>query len=177
MSESAPKLPSFYDPQLFGASMKEWAVDIVDTESQQVVSRTYRSEFDAHLTLWFDARNNIIKQQAGLLGAIAEWNLLEGCRTGYHAGDEEQEKVLYDKAAEVAVLRQCCDWIAFMDQMSPQVRAEVINNFKYNKVVFDLTPAEMAQRFGHVTPQRYELSFFKRWLGLLGRLGRPDESS
>lgn len=72
----------FFNPQVYGSTLKEVAVDYLEVENQQITSRWYKSEHDTDLYLWIDEKERIIKQQMNVLGRVVEWNMLDGIKTG-----------------------------------------------------------------------------------------------
>lgn len=72
----------FFNSRTIGKSLREVAVDLIKTETEEFVSRWYHSNRDADLYTWVDQRNNIVKQQISFFGQVVEWNCVEGIKTG-----------------------------------------------------------------------------------------------
>jgi hypothetical protein len=74
--------PSFFSGRLIGQTLREVAVDLIETETENIISRWYRASDVADLFMWTDARGNVIKQQLSFYGQVVEWNCVDGLRTG-----------------------------------------------------------------------------------------------
>ena len=64
--------PIFFSGKTIGKSLKEVAVDFIETDSQNVVSRWYHGTQSTDLFTWVDREHNIIKQQLSFNGQIVE---------------------------------------------------------------------------------------------------------
>ncbi len=72
----------FFNGKSIGKSLKEVAVDLIETDSDRLVSRWFHSDMNTDLFTWMDKGQNIIKQQISFHGQVVEWNCLEGIKTG-----------------------------------------------------------------------------------------------
>ena len=151
----------FFSGKTVGKSLKEVAVDLIKTESEDLVSRWYHGKAGADLFTWADRRNNIIKQQLNFNGQVVEWNCLEGLKTGLVVElDMESEK----KSNEEVEMKPS-ETIKF--DMSPQnnsivvaleilqyteidlgLRDQLIGNFKDPKNIENMSPEAFLGRFG-----------------------------
>src|SRR4051812_41729358 len=74
--------PILFDAEQIGKSLREVAVDVIETEGSTILSRWFHSKHDVELFLWTDAENNVIKHQVTFYGQAVEWNVFEGVKTG-----------------------------------------------------------------------------------------------
>lgn len=75
--------PRLFDPEALGLTFEELAIDVVQGENTEFISRWYRArEADADLVIWSDGSRRIVKQQICIFGQVVEWNPINGTRTG-----------------------------------------------------------------------------------------------
>ena len=75
--------PRLFDPEALGLTFEELAIDVVQGENTEFISRWYRArEADADLVIWSDGSKRIVKQQICIFGQVVEWNPINGTRTG-----------------------------------------------------------------------------------------------
>lgn len=166
-------LQAFFNPQEIGRSLKEVAVDIIQTESQNVVSRWFHSGQEADLFIWIDEKQNVIKQQVSFYGQIVEWNILEGVRTGFLLEEETKEKgvkgseiIQYDDAPQLRSLNQAIEVLRHVEALSDQDRNSLLDNFIQGKHVGLMDPLLFLEKYGRPV-RRKSLPFLKKmglWL-------------
>ena len=93
-------------------------MEVIQAEDHDLEGHWYHSARDLDLYIWKDESHTIIKQQLSFSGLIAEWNIVEGVKTGTLSDDEAPSKVSgsstieYHKKPERFVLdqaRQICE--------------------------------------------------------------------
>lgn len=174
--DKPPVLPAFYNPKEMGRSLKEVATDIIQTESQGVVSRWLHSQHDIDLFIWQDEQHNIIKQQLSFHGQIAEWNLIEGIRTGVIYEDETQggpagpsaELIRYDEDLQKGTILQALELIRFIEALPEAEREQLIENFKKDPSLGNLSPELFLKKYKK-QEIRSSVGFFRRIASRIGR--------
>lgn len=71
-----------FDPVTLGESLRSISSDVLKTESHDLVSQWYQSRYDLNLFIWKDENGTIIRQQLSFFGLVADWNIIEGVKTG-----------------------------------------------------------------------------------------------
>ena len=79
--------------------------DYLSAESQTVTSRWFHGLQDSDLFIWVDSSSRLIKGQLTFCGAVVEWNVMEGLRTGLVVEEEHQnlspsEVIQFDRAPD-----------------------------------------------------------------------------
>lgn len=95
---SPPKVaPIYLDPAKVGASLIEVGVDYQEIESREVQTRWFRGQSsETDVFVWMNRDLKIIKQQISFMGLVAEWNILDGVRTGMILESEMNSKDLLE---------------------------------------------------------------------------------
>ncbi len=85
-NESRPKSKGIrslpFDTTILGQSLRPISSDVMKTEAHNLVSQWYQSKYDLNLFIWKDEHGVIIRQQLTFFGVVADWNIMEGARTG-----------------------------------------------------------------------------------------------
>ncbi len=147
--------PAFlFNPSEIAKSLKEVAVDIIQTEHQEVVSRWFHSHRDADLFIWLDESARIIKQQISFNGQVVEWNAVEGVRTGFvfeddsgkKPGDMSSEIIRFDNAPIKAAIAQAIEILNEMSQLPLSERQTLVANLSASSLNKCLSYGEFYQR-------------------------------
>lgn len=113
--------PIYLDYAKVGASMIEVGIDYQEIESKQVETRWFRDHSsETDVFIWMNRDRRMIKQQISVMGLVAEWNILDGVRTGVifesemssmelmenglTTGDTASEVIHFDKKAQQRTL-------------------------------------------------------------------------
>ncbi len=155
--------PAFlFNPADIAKGLKEVAVDIIQTEHQEVVSRWFHSNRDADLFIWLDESGRIIKQQFSFNGQVVEWNVVEGVRTGYvyedergkKPGDMSSEIIRFDSAPQKASIAQAIDILNEMKQLPLNERQTLIAHFTAHATHQGVSYGEFYQRLARPKKSR-----------------------
>jgi hypothetical protein len=163
-TETSEKVLShFFNGKSIGKSLKEMAVDLIKTETEDVVSRWYHAP-STDLFTWTDRGNNIIKQQLHFNGQVVEWNCLEGIKTGlvieaelglkptYNAeGKMEKDRVSESIQFDTNPMYNCVELaleILENTGFENEIRVQLIGNFKDPQNITTMDPQNFLDRFG-----------------------------
>jgi hypothetical protein len=159
--------PVFFNGKSIGKSLREVAVDLIQTESEEMVSRWFHSEGGTDLFTWSDSAKNIIKQQLSFHGQIVEWNCLEGVRTGFVIESDLDNEVYESKKSDQKNSDEVCKSESIQFDGKPMnksvglaleilhyldvelgFRDQLIDNFKNPKDIKTLSATQFVDRFG-----------------------------
>ena len=152
-------IPIYFDPQEIGRSLQEVSVEVVQTESQNVLSRWFHSTKDVDLYIWTDERNNIIKQQLSFLGQVVEWNILEGVKTGVVCEEEGElegsgvkgsELIRFDETPQPTSIKMAEDLIRYVENLNEQDRSSILKNFSESPRMDKIDPEEFVRKYGRI---------------------------
>ncbi len=111
-------VPLLFDPEGLGRSLREVAIDVIETEGATIFTRWFHSTNDVDLLIWSDEARNVIKHQVNFFGQVVEWSVFEGVKTGFiieedaaagAGGDGEgelSETIQFDPTPESNAIRQ-----------------------------------------------------------------------
>lgn len=113
-------------------SIQEVAVDIVQGESTEFVTRWFKAtKGDADLSIWIDGEKRIVKHQLSIYGQVVEWTPIHGTRTGVIVEHEtEAETILFDKKADRASIDQAIALVASVHALTEVERSTLSFNFR-----------------------------------------------
>lgn len=146
--------PLFFDPEEIGRSLEEVSVDIIKTETQKITSRWLHSAKEADLFIWFDERQNIIKQQMSFCGQVVEWNILEGTKTGVILEDEGRpgvdasEMIRFDDGPQKTSVSQAIEVLRHVLALTELERQRLLENFNKAPVADHIPPEEFLRLYG-----------------------------
>lgn len=155
---------SFFFGRAIGESLREVSVDLVSTESTEVVSRWFHSEEGTDLYTWIDNQKNIIKQQLNFYGNVVEWNCLEGLKTGVivetDSGLDKEKPVLmesikFDSRPMTPAITQAVEILSHLDE-TEIFKSQLIGNFKDPQSINTLSPNDFLKRFGSSVKKQVE---------------------
>ena len=145
--KSAPRAnPIYLDPVKVGAALKEVGIDYQEIESKEVETRWFRDHVsETDVFVWFGQNRKIIKQQVSVMGLIAEWNILEGVRTGMimeseisaqdlmQSGltpdDTASEVIHFDGKVQQRTLATAISILKNSTSIEPELMSMVLSNF------------------------------------------------
>lgn len=168
--------PSLFNAQEIAKSLKEVAVDIIQTEHHEVVSRWFHSNKDADLFIWLDESTRIIKQQITFCGQVVEWNAVQGVRTGFVFEDETRpqqnstEIIRFDGAPIKAAIHQAVEILNSMTQLEHTERQVLVENFSSPTNLRVLSYGEFYQRLSRPKKARQPNYFFANLRRFLKKL-------
>ncbi|MCB0412341.1 MAG: hypothetical protein KDD22_07435 [Bdellovibrionales bacterium] len=170
--------PTFFNARTMGRSLREVATDLIQTESQDVVSRWFHSEDGIDLFIWSDESHLIIKQQLSFHGQVMEWNIVEGLKTGVILEDDtaktfkvdSSEVVRYDEVLQLATLRQGIELLEHVDALSKEDRQKLQDNFRNNPTLDHISADQFMARFRNY--RRSEGSHSSWWDKICTFIGR-----
>lgn len=184
-TEASEKILShFFSGKNIGKNLKEVSVDLVKTETEDVVSRWYHAP-STDLFTWTDRGHNIIKQQLHFNGQVVEWNCLEGIKTGlvieadlglkptYNAeGKLEKDRVSQSIKFDRDPMNNCVELaleIIENVEFEKPVQAQLLSNFRNPQSITSMDPQHFLDRFGMALkgarrPGETVLSRFKKLL-------------
>jgi hypothetical protein len=152
----AEKYPTYYDPIKIAATFAEISTDIIKTESENVTNRWFQGISGSDLLIWTDESQNIIKQQIIFCGQVAEWNILDGIKTGYVLEEETQgenlpssETIKYDSSVQGASVQIALELLKNISVIEEHVRVLLIQHFEKPHSIQSLTSEELVKRYGN----------------------------
>lgn len=155
VSTASRPIPSFFNPQSIGPSLREVDVSLIQTESEKVISRWFHGTQDADLFIWTDERNNVIKQQVSFCGQIVEWNVLDGVRTGMVIENEiegpsmpSSETIQFDLTPQSSAIRLAFELVRHITQLDEPTRGELLHQLTDRPSLTTMKPEEVLRRFG-----------------------------
>ena len=101
--QSKGLLSQLVDPKMLGGSLKPAFSEVIKSYGSNLEGLWFHSARDLDFFIWRDENKAIIKQQLCFMGIVAEWNIIEGARTGVLS---ENERVEYDSKIQKVVLDQ-----------------------------------------------------------------------
>lgn len=115
-AENERSVPLLFDPESLGRSLREVAVDVVETGDAIILSRWFHSSNDVDLLIWSDGSKNVIKHQVSFFGQVVEWSVFEGVKTGFileedlaaglEGENELSETIQFDAFPEAKAIHQ-----------------------------------------------------------------------
>ncbi len=123
------RVPSHFDPRALGESLKEVAIDYIETEDSNLQSRWFQSESDADLFIWTDVNRKklanaqeIIKYQLSFFGQVVEWSIFDGVRTGVIIeneiqGESPSEVIEFDQHPQMKPIEQATRLLRFVTEL------------------------------------------------------------
>jgi hypothetical protein len=139
-----------FSAEVLGKSLKQMPLRTIKTGVQNVTSAWYHSDRNVDLYIWKDERSNIIKQQLQFHGQIAEWNIIEGTRTGLviEEGAETTQAIQFDQKRQPYTIDQVVDILRSINDMADLERGQLIKNFSESPNFGDLKPTEVLSLYG-----------------------------
>ncbi len=133
------KVPRLFDPRALGESLKEVAVDYIETEDSNLQSRWFQSDRDADLFIWTDVNRKkvkssqeIIKYQLSFFGQVVEWSIFDGVRTGVIIeneiqGENPSEVIEFDQQPQKGSLEQATRLLEFVAELDSSEQQHLIS--------------------------------------------------
>jgi hypothetical protein len=168
---SENETPIVFDAEQIGKSLREIAVDVIETEGSTILSRWFHSKHDVELFLWTDAENNVIKHQVTFYGQVVEWNVFEGVRTGVIVEQENSigdgvvsETIQFDNVPEDAAIIRATLLLANVPELPEADRKRICDNLRFRVRGEPNSKDEFIRRYGEVygLDQGVRASFWKR---------------
>lgn len=166
----------YYDPESIAQNLKEMSFDMIETDTQNVYSRWYQSEDQLDVYLWFDEKENLIKQQVCFFGQLAEWNIIDGLKTGMVMEKEDPFELKkfktyakYDMNSDLGVISEAKKLIGFS---SIGFRSEVLDNYTTGVNMNSMHPKDIVKKFGK---QKKQKSLFQVLVTKMGKWIQEDE--
>jgi hypothetical protein len=147
---------TYFSGKSVGKNLKEVAVDLIKTQSEDLVSRWYHASPGTDLFTWADRRNNILKQQLNYNGQVVEWNCLEGIKTGVIIELEMEdtkesaarsETIKFDSKPQLDSIELALE-ILKHSPFEDQLRNQLIGNFRDPQNIETMQPDAFLSRFG-----------------------------
>lgn len=153
--------PIYLDPAKIGPTLIEVGVDYQEIESREVQTRWFRGQAsETDVFVWMNKDLKIIKQQISFMGLVAEWNILDGVRTGLMMESELSSEVLeengltpdttaseaiqFDKSTQKRTLNIAVSIIKNMTCLEKDLKALILKNFNQG-VAFEGFPERVEQ--------------------------------
>lgn len=174
----------FFNAKRLGESLQEVAVDVIDTKSENLISRWFHGETGVDLFTWADKETTIIKQQLSFLGQIVEWNCLEGIKTGLvietpsgmiennEQGNPEEgvsESIKFDETPQVSSVSLALEILQYVEA-EEAFRGQLVLNFENPQNIESLSPEKFMERFG-LAVKNYQKQDPGFWENLKRRFG------
>jgi hypothetical protein len=157
-----PQTPRYLDPVKVGASLIEVGVDYQEIESREVQTRWFRGhQSETDVFVWMNRDLKMIKLQVSVMGLVAEWNILDGVRTGMILESEMNSKDLmengltpddtasevihFDKSTQKRTLDISLSILKNMTCVEPELKALMLRNFSQG-LSFEGIPERLAQK-------------------------------
>ena len=122
-----------FNAKEIGASLKEVAVEITQSDGQNIESRWFHSQNDADVFIWKDQNKKLIKHQVTFLGQVVEWDVFDGLKTGVIIDDESSDKtsgsplIKFDAELQPQTVWQGIEIMQEMTALKPDDRREIID--------------------------------------------------
>jgi hypothetical protein len=142
MNTQPKVLPTYLNLQKIGASLKEVGSDYLKVESREVETKWFRdTSGEIDVFIWFNKEKKIIKQQVCIMGQIAEWNMVEGNKTGMLIEDEinkedvkdqqtASERIVFDNVVQVSTLLTSISMVKNMDCLEEDLKRKVVGLYE-----------------------------------------------
>jgi hypothetical protein len=168
-------VPMHFDAEMIGRSLREVAVDVIETEGSSILTRWFHSTNDVDLLIWSDEDKNVIKHQISFFGQVVEWNIFEGVKTGVIVEEdvvreddesETSELIRFDVMPQGMAIRQAVHVLENVPDLNAQDRARLRDNLLLHTKGAPDSGDEFIRRYGEAyrgdrfRPQR--ASFWKR---------------
>ena len=110
-----------YNPKQIGKKFEQVSSDYIETSMHKIVLTWHRSSY-TDLYIWVDQNTGrVVRQQLSCLGLIAEWNKIQGTKTGFivektlRHGDEVKiaTEIVYDKTAIASAIQPAIEILKF----------------------------------------------------------------
>lgn len=180
----ADSFPKYFNPEELGKSLKEVAVDVIKTNSKDVISRWFHSAKDADLFIWLDDNKNILKQQLSYYGQVVEWNVVEGVKTGHIVEEEDNDRqapsseiLNFDQTPQSTNIEQALRLLECITALGEDERRLLSANFRKLGSSQNMPPEEFIARFGSYLQRPHasggNSSWWKRLVAHVSRWFKP----
>ncbi len=174
--------PIVFDAEQIGKSLREVAVDVIETEGSTILSRWFHSKHDVELFLWIDG-DHVIKHQVTFYGQVVEWNVFEGVKTGViveqenvfgedsagsdadaeeNAEENISETIQFDSVPESAAILRATSLLSHVSGLQDSERRRICDNLKFRVIGEASSNDEFIRRYGEVYGQNRRSGFWKR---------------
>jgi hypothetical protein len=167
-------IPLYFQPERVGAALKEVEVRYSGEGAQRIETRWFRGPDEVEIFIWTDSRGGVIKQQFNVSGAVVEWNVLDGLRTGVIVEQEmpeaqsPSESVRFDQSPLKMTVDMATSIVPHVAAMNEKTKSTLLEHL--SKPSFDrLSAQEIFFRYGHL-PDGAKISLFDRLKVSLRRL-------
>ena len=152
MLKNGAETYSIFDAAALGKTLRETTVRTVKTDIQDITTVWCHSDRGIDLFYWKDERNNIIKQQMQFQGQVAEWNVIEGTRTGVVIEEEKEGRsvahISYDESPMGLTVDQIVHILSQASALRPLERDCLIKNFVESRHFGTLSSKEVLSLYG-----------------------------
>lgn len=141
-------IPVLFDPESLGRSLREVAVDVVESDGNTILTRWFHSTNDIDLLIWSDENQTVLKQQVNFFGQVVEWNVFEGVKTGLiieedaaesergpangsqtrHDEANTSETIQFDARPELRVVQQAIEMLAHVPDLDEEDKRQIRDN-------------------------------------------------
>lgn len=150
--------PVYFDAGQVGRSLREVAVDVIETEGSPIYSRWFHSKCDVELFIWTDAERNVIKHQFTFYGQVVEWNIFEGVKTGVvieeetGSGSDEttRETIRFDESVDGNAINKAISLVEFASEVKDSDRHKIAENLRLKHVGSAHSDDAFIRRYGEV---------------------------
>jgi len=156
---------NYFSSRTIGRTLREVAVDLIQMDTEDVVSRWFHSQpAETDLYTWVDRRQNILKQQLSFYGQIVEWNCVEGIKTGVVIESELEatgapkkeealqvnpsETIQFDSKPQPKTVELAVEILNHMEEADTIFKQQLVENFKHPQNIQSLGEEAFIQRFG-----------------------------
>jgi hypothetical protein len=130
--------PMLFDAEQIGRTLREVAVDVIETEGSTILSRWFHSKHDVELFLWLDGDQNVIKYQVTFFGQVVEWNVFEGVKTGYiieeevagHGDENVKETIEFDQTPQDSAIERAIRLLEHVPDLPGPHREKICSNLR-----------------------------------------------
>ena len=162
--------PMLFDAEQIGRTMREVAVDVIETEGSTILSRWFHSKHDVELFLWLDGDQNVIKYQVTFFGQVVEWNVFEGVKTGYvieeevagHGDENLKETIEFDKAPQDSAIERAIRLLEHVSELPQSHREKICSNLRFRVRGEPDSQDAFIRRYGEVYGRSSQAGFWKR---------------
>lgn len=186
---------NFFSSRTIGRTLKEVAIDLIQTEHDDVISRWFHSQSETDLYTWVDKRKNILKQQLSFYGQIVEWNCVEGLKTGViiesdlevamgentapvsrqqtgkgaQAEAKPSETIQFDQKPQPRTIALAIDILRNMEDADPHFKLQLVTNFEAPQNMHSMPSEAFIEKFG-LNLKNYQTADHGFWASMKTRI-------
>jgi hypothetical protein len=123
------------DAKFLGESLSPISTELILSAGHNLEEFWFHSPRNLDLFIWRDEQQVIIKQQLCFMGVLAEWNIVEGSKTGVVQEEEGSQRISgsslleYDAKTNPVTLEQASQICHHIRGLDESLKKDVIDNW------------------------------------------------